>query len=1001
MKILPCTVVLISTNAFLVNYTLASEYLTVKNKVMESAYGRAIQNITGGASSIDNKLDGYSQQHVSGLGSTAINNILTDSANQSVKDNATVFNTSLSDRAGQDIRSGASATDNKLSGNSFQDIRFAGSAINNILTDNTSQNLIGGGSAFNTHLSGSALQMIRDSSSIATDNILTDNALQRGFYNAKSVNNTLSGSARQIISSGASSENNILTDSSSQTVAHSSTIAINNKLTDNATQKVYDKGKVLDTALSGNAVQNIIRNGISENNTLNDNSQQNISGQGSNATNNTLKDSALQNVLDGAYATKNTLSDNAVQQVWGTASVSDNALNSNSKQIISGSGTSAENNYLTDSAIQEVMDGASAINNILGGSAVQKISGGAYVSRNTLNENSLQDVNGSGSFSVNNTLSENAVQRVHNGGLAKYSILNGSSQQWVGGGSSLDEVPSSADYSVVNDYAVQMVGDNAKSNYTEVNDAGSVIINGNNALATNTQLNSGNIHVVKGVARDTSVAENGMVTLEQQGNLQGDTILNGGRLIINSYDIKVGDISDTIHARNNAQIQVNGSNNTLSNLNLSEGYVLLTEPLLRTGNITKFNKLNIGNLTGKGVFALSVDLATPMGDFVQIENASGSHGVLVKSTGRNPISANQLDIIAAKESDATFQLKNKGQIVDLGTYQYYLTNSSETGQTVWSLVPSADSGDEGGSISPSTDAVLSMVSATQFIADGEMQSLRFRHGDLRNNTGSNSGVWGRYLLNDTRIHAAEGASYELNQNGMEFGADNVIDLASGKLVLGGLAVFSDNLLDHSRGGQSSIKSYGLGGYATYFNNRGYYVDTVLKYNRFEDKLNAMMTDGTPTSGSYSQNALTTSFETGLNFELGNIVWVEPYLRGTYFVTDSKKFTLDNGMRVNTGVSRSARVEFGSTLGFDYSVGSNNVRPYVRASLENEFIKKNNITINSADYFNNDFSGVVGKYGIGISADVSDKANVYAEANYRKGHNLESPIVANLGVRINF
>ncbi|WP_114986604.1 autotransporter outer membrane beta-barrel domain-containing protein [Pragia fontium] len=33
--------------------------------------------------------------------------------------------------------------------------------------------------------------------------------------------------------------------------------------------------------------------------------------------------------------------------------------------------------------------------------------------------------------------------------------------------------------------------------------------------------------------------------------------------------------------------------------------------------------------------------------------------------------------------------------------------------------------------------------------------------------------------------------------------------------------------------------------------------------------------------------------------------------------------------------------------------------------------------------------------------MSDKASVYAEMNYRKGHNIESPIVANLGFRINF
>ncbi|MEG0533611.1 MAG: autotransporter outer membrane beta-barrel domain-containing protein, partial [Citrobacter sp.] len=147
--------------------------------------------------------------------------------------------------------------------------------------------------------------------------------------------------------------------------------------------------------------------------------------------------------------------------------------------------------------------------------------------------------------------------------------------------------------------------------------------------------------------------------------------------------------------------------------------------------------------------------------------------------------------------------------------------------------------------------------------------------------------------------------------------------------------------------------------------------------------------------------LTTSIETGFNYPLSDIVWVEPYIRGTYFVTDSQNFTLDNGMQAHTGVTRSARVELGSSLGVNYTIGDKNIRPYVRAALENEFIKSNNVTVNETDEFNNDFSGIVGKYGIGISANVSDKASVYAEANYRKGHNIESPIVANLGFRINF
>lgn len=774
-------------------------------------------------------------------------------------------------------------------------------------------------------------------------------------------------------------------------------------LSGHATVSLY-RSEVINTHLTDSAIQIVGNDAKTFNTTLNGNAEQHVGSVHGNqalADGNILNDSTVQKVWNNGKVLNTTLNGNAIQSVFIVSPHGDNAsaihtlLNGSAQQQISGAGAIAENNALKDNTVQSVWNRGKSLNTTLSGNAQQQISGtGTRAEDNILTDNTLQIVWDNGQ-ALNTTLNGNSLQSVSDGASAINTILNDHTQQQITGAGSI------ADNTIINDMSVQTIGNEGLSKNTTINDTGSVIINGNNALASNILLNGGNVHVINGTARDTTVASSGVLTLEQQGHLYGETILNGGRLIINGSGMAVGSETDVLSVNNNALIQVNGSQNTISNLALDEGYITLTDPFARADSSMPHKQLNINNLTGQGTFLLSVDLATPQGDFVQIQHASGSHGVLVKSSGRNPLSANTLDIIAAKEGNAAFQLQNKGQVVDLGTYQYYLTNSSATGQTVWSLTPNTNSDNGGGSISPSTDAVLSIVSATQFIADGEMQSLRFRHGDLRNNTGSNAGVWGRFLLNDTRIHATEGASYELKQNGMEFGADNVIELLNGKLVLGGLAVFSDNRLEHSRGGQSSINSYGIGGYATYFNESGYYLDTVVKYNRFNDTLNAVMTDGASTSGSYSQNALTTSIEMGANYTLNNIAWVEPYIRGTYFVTDSQNFTLDNGMLAHTGVTRSARVELGSTLGVDYTVDSKTIRPYVRAALENEFIKSNRVTINDTDEFNNDFSGVVGKYGIGISANVSEKANVYAEASYRKGHNLESPIVANLGFRINF
>ncbi|EOM1498557.1 autotransporter outer membrane beta-barrel domain-containing protein, partial [Escherichia coli] len=52
-------------------------------------------------------------------------------------------------------------------------------------------------------------------------------------------------------------------------------------------------------------------------------------------------------------------------------------------------------------------------------------------------------------------------------------------------------------------------------------------------------------------------------------------------------------------------------------------------------------------------------------------------------------------------------------------------------------------------------------------------------------------------------------------------------------------------------------------------------------------------------------------------------------------------------------------------------------------------------------FTNDISGTTGKYGAGVSAQLTANAGVWAEVSYQKGENTESPVTGSVGFRINF
>ncbi|MEG2273527.1 MAG: hypothetical protein RSC05_14775, partial [Acinetobacter sp.] len=86
---------------------------------------------------------------------------------------------------------------------------------------------------------------------------------------------------------------------------------------------------------------------------------------------------------------------------------------------------------------------------------------------------------------------DNAVIYLKNQLIASDISLNGQSSLNVESQSQVSSVE-------INNNAQMLLSDGSSSRDTTVNDNGSILINGENTLASNTQLNSGNIHIIKG-----------------------------------------------------------------------------------------------------------------------------------------------------------------------------------------------------------------------------------------------------------------------------------------------------------------------------------------------------------------------------------------------------------------------------------------------------------------------------------------------------------------------
>lgn len=432
------------------------------------------------------------------------------------------------------------------------------------------------------------------------------------------------------------------------------------------------------------------------------------------------------------------------------------------------------------------------------------------------------------------------------------------------------------------------------------------------------------------------------------------------------------------------------------------------------------NILTVSQLSGDVGLAFNTDVAGGLGDRIVVTGtASGDHQITVADSGREPSGPSSLTLMNIAGGDASFYLT--GGVVDLGVWEYGLSRSgydvvlSTTGggpvdvdptlpvkpPVTSPQNPSAPLLPAPPRTTPSADAIISMASAPQYIYNGELSNLRYRKGDINADKGDNGGVWGRYLTNNTRIHGAADSAYSLQQDGFQLGGDKVINMAHGKLLVGAFVSYTNNNLKHARGGKSNIESSGGGVYATYFDPTGIYVDTVLKGNHFSNSMNAIMSNGGNINSSYSQNGFGGAVETGWNMNVEDIFWVEPYFRATGFHGSSQDITLNNGMTAKLGSVRSIQGEIGVNSGKNYIVGKMQVKPYLKAAIAHEFISNNNVQINDAYNFDNDYSGTIGRYGAGVDVVLSKNASVYAEADYQKGTNVETPVMANAGFRIKF
>ena len=510
---------------------------------------------------------------------------------------------------------------------------------------------------------------------------------------------------------------------------------------------------------------------------------------------------------------------------------------------------------------------------------------------------------------------------------------------------------------------------------------------------------------------DVQVSGAGAATLElQQSSLSGNVVAQDqGSVSLTMTDGSrmIGDMTATPGARaqlnmesgsqlegrldNVAQASIASNANWTLTGNSNVGDLALNDGRVTFGNDADFYDLTVTNLSGNGTFVMASDFVTGAGDQLIVTGKSeGNHGLLVGSSGQEA-SVESLRLVQTADGGAQFRLLNERERVDVGAYSYELAQDGND----WVL------NRETRTVAPITMAAMALFNTPITVAYGELSSLRSRMGELRYSEGRNAGVWMRAYGNQYNVSgASQGAGYQQNQRGMSLGAD--MQLADSDWLVGVLAGSSRSDLNLDYGTSGTVDSYYVGGYATWLDREtGFYVDTVLKYNRYQNNAKVGMSDHTRSKGDYDTHGVSASVEAGKHIKLNDGYFIEPFVQVATAAVAGKDYTFDNGLRAEGDMAKSLLGKVGTTVGKTIPLdGGAMVQPYVKGAFAHEFAQRNQVQVNN-NVFNNDLSGSRAELGAGVSLALSKQFRVHADVEYSNGKNIEQPYGVNVGVRYDF
>lgn len=676
-------------------------------------------------------------------------------------------------------------------------------------------------------------------------------------------------------------------------------------------------------------------------------------------------------------------------------------------------GGTVVNDESVTSGIQVIGTNGTANRTVVSGSGSQNVFQNG-VTYDTVVEGATQNV--SSGVSHDTLVNAGGTQAVNSSGTTFDTVLN-TSQQTV--------TRSTANRTVINAGSVQTLDVMAIANDTRVNEHGVQNLS-NMAIANASVIESGGEQTIRrgmiggAVANDTQVV-GGIQSVYDTGTANNSTVSNGGQVNLHSGAQANGLVAE---AGGTVNVMEDGVK-TVDSLTLDGGRLAFVP-----STDGSFKTFTVNALSGNGSIVMNTDIASQHDDLLVVQGAglaSGDHTLIVGDSGHEPTSMDgRLVLVDTDGGDAKFNLY--GGHVDAGAFRYTLQQQGDDwvlgsagsipvdpvtpvdpvdtvdpvkpidpDKPVNPVTPPRPVNPQPENLSKGTNAAIAAHTAGAGLWSAQMNALVKRLGELRMGK-DDGGLWTRAIGKRFDISEQSSRSFTQDITGLEIGADKAFAVNNGKVYVGGMVGTARADLDFGEGASGAIDSRMFGVYATYLHDNGVYVDSVLKYSRFDNDIKTPSNLGESVKGSYNTNGIGADVEIGKRIALEDGWFVEPQLEVTATRTQGASYTASNGLRVRTDDLDSLQSRVGSLFGRSLQLGSGmQAQPYVKASYVTEHAGSSKVRVNG-NSFEAKLPGNRMELGFGGVLQVSDKSKISLDAEYAKGNDIEQPFGVTLGYR---